>query len=467
MKKKIILFISMVVIACVMCFGYISGHYSTDDYYIMNIGYHNYSINNNLAEGRTVMFLIDQFYNFFNISYDAFIISTVCLAILFTVINIFLVYSLLQHYFKNKKLLWVILFSTIFNFMYLENLYFVESIVMSLSLVFYTLSAKYFFKEDKNNLIKSFIFNVLAVFCYNSFECYFIVLVSFISLMQNKKFNKTVVFDILKAGLMVAFSVLLVFAQIGITNKLLALEHTRMTGSILNNIFVIAYFGIPKVLIESCFLLPKYLFIVCILFLLILSTINKKRKKLFIENLYLLLICILSCFCISIFTLSSFGTGRMMYGVGMAIGIILLNLLKNIEKEKKYYYILIFFSIIWTSFNVINYSYMTYLSKKQNTIDQKETLKLDKLINEYEKDNNIVVDTYICIFDNTDLKSSIIVRDALKSEWSSAGVINYYTGRSLKRKKITESENNNYIKIMKDKDYYFDSNKLFIKIYDW
>lgn len=465
--NKIWLFIVLFLVAYFMCYGYVSGHYSTDDYNIMNVGYNYYSIHNNLIEGRPVMFLIDQLYNLFNISYDTFIKSTVTIAILFTVLNIFLFYDLIEKYFKNKKILWIILFSTIFNFMYLENLYFVESIVMSFSLVFYTLSAKYFFLEGEVNIIKSLLFNILAIFCYNAFECYFIVIVSLISLMKNGKINKNLFISIFKAGLIVIVSVLLNYVQIVIVNKLLLVDFSRVYGSIFNNFLIVIYYGIPKIVFGTCNLLPKFMFFISLILLLFLSFINKNRDKIFVENVFLAVICILSSFCPSIFTLSSLGTGRIVYGIGMTIGILLLNFLKNTENKKLFLYLVVFLSIVWTSINIINYSSKTYLSKKQNEIEKKEILKLDKAIKKYENDNDIVVDTCVSILVVDYNETSVILENALNAEWSVTGAINYYSRRKLRKEVLIEDEAKEYIKLVEKNNYYIDNNKLYLIITDW
>ena len=192
-NRKYTLCIVIVLISLIMCVGYITGHYSTDDYHIMNVGYKEYSINNNLIEGRPIMFLIDQLFLKLNISYDAFIIITVVIAILLTDLNVLLVYKLVNDKYtnKNKLLLFTLLFSTIFNFMYIENLYFVESIVMALSLVLYTLSCKYFFRDGKWNKLIALLFNILATMSYNGFECYYIILIAFI---YHRFFDRILIF---------------------------------------------------------------------------------------------------------------------------------------------------------------------------------------------------------------------------------------------------------------------------------
>ena len=64
------------------------------------------------------------------------------------------------------------------------------------------------------------------------------------------------------------------------------------------------------------------------------------------------------------------------------------------------------------------------------------------------------------------IHSSSIVRNALEAEWSVLGVIEFYTGRDLKQVSLSEKEGKFYLEKM-DGNYYFDQNRLIIKVYDW
>lgn len=471
-NKKYLLCIVIVFISLIMCFGYISGHYSTDDYNIMNIGYHTYSVNNNLIEGRPIMYLIDQLFLKLNLSYNIFIISTVVIAILLTDLNILLLYNLIKDKFKktNKVLLTVILFTTIFNFMYIENLYYVESIVMSLSLVLYTLSAKYFFKEGKKNLLIAILLSILATLSYNGFECYYIVIITLLSLLSNKKINKKVFIDILKAGFIIILSVLLNYVQITICSNLLDITNNRITtfSPLYNILYIITH--VPYLIVISSCLYPKYLFVIGLAFLLGISyyyDYKKNQNKLLRENGILVVICITSCYCISIVSLSSFGTGRLSYGVGMTTGIILLNILYKLKEKKRLYKIIVCFCILWSTFNVLNYFNRTMLSKKNNEFEKKEVMELDNYLKKFEIENNTEVKKIAFVFPPTFSYKSIIDVDALRTYWSSIGVIKFYIGRSMEEVRLSEEDNNKYYEIMNDKTYYIENDLLFISLYDW
>ena len=469
-KKDIFAFILMLSLSLVMCLGFVSGHYSTDDFNIMNIGYNKYSLFFNLREGRPIMYLVDQLFLRLNISYDVFIKTAVISAIVLTCITIILLYHLIEKYStKKKSMLYIILFTMIFNFMYIENLYFVESIVMALSLLLYTLSAKYFFKEGIKNILLSVFLTILATLSYNGLECYFIIIIAFISLLKNKRINKSVIFDILKAGIMIIASVAINLLQVKITCYFLKVPDVRAIRfkPFYNMLYII--YNLPVVLLETSKLFPKYLFMGSLILLLILSIIydiKKHKEKLFLENIFLTIISIFSCFCVSIVSLSSFGSGRLLFGIGMTIGLLLLNSYLEV-KDKSFKRVLIVLSIIWLLLNSFNYFNRTLLSKHYNKVEENEIIELNKEIKEYELENDIEVTKMICVTYDGIKDVSAIDSKALKTGWSCNGVVNFYTGRELKKKELTKKEMKKYHEKIKDKDYLLEDDTLIIEMYDW
>ena len=55
---------------------------------------------------------------------------------------------------------------------------------------------------------------------------------------------------------------------------------------------------------------------------------------------------------------------------------------------------------------------------------------------------------------------------ALRTQWASQGIINYYTNRNLKEKNVTKEEKNKYLySVDKIKDYLCMGNTLYISVY--
>ncbi len=92
------------------------------------------------------MYLIDLFAYSIHLPITAFVIITLLLALVISCIAVILLKNIVSKY-KNtenkylKGFVLLISYFTIFNFMYIENMYFVECIVMAASLLFHIISA--------------------------------------------------------------------------------------------------------------------------------------------------------------------------------------------------------------------------------------------------------------------------------------------------------------------------------------
>ena len=80
--KNLILFFILFVISGAVFWNYISMHYATDTYNIMNIGYEKYAINNSLSDGRIFMFFIGMFANAINMPINVYVIGLTVIALI-------------------------------------------------------------------------------------------------------------------------------------------------------------------------------------------------------------------------------------------------------------------------------------------------------------------------------------------------------------------------------------------------
>lgn len=474
-KRNIIFLIIVLVIALVTHWEYICGHYSTDDYNIINIGYDEYSIVNNLREGRPVMCLIDQLALRLNMSYDLFIQLTVILAILITSITVIIFYNIICKYlntdsFKEQIIILLISYLIFFNFMYIENLYFVESIVMALTLLLYVISANCLIK--RKSIILSIVLAVVGTFCYNGFLCVYIILNCVLSLLKNKGEYIKVVKDVIFAGLIIILSVLCNLIQIKYVCNIYNMTNTRMGNlkltNIIQNILNIIV-RIPAVLAYNVELFPKYcylIFIMCNFILALVYAIKNNNKKILLDICTITLVGIASCFCIFVISLSSFWTGRLLYGIGMTIGTIFLVVFSNIEKSYRKILVLVF--VIFFIINCINTVYVINTHKEVNMLEKTEVEQLDEYIKNYENQNGCIVKKITCIPDisfnnlyyNQIKRHTVITYRALACNWAYAGAVNFYTGRNLEQiqysneivefYKNTNTEANNGIICYKD-----------------
>lgn len=146
-KKDIIIYIIIFIVSLVIFIPFLKTHYSTDSYYLANKGYINYVINNSLKDGRVFMSLIGYIAHLFSLPINTYIITLTILALFTSCLTIMTLKNIVLKYKKTKRnivevLVTIICYFTIFNFMFIENMLFVECFVMSLSILFYMLAAK-------------------------------------------------------------------------------------------------------------------------------------------------------------------------------------------------------------------------------------------------------------------------------------------------------------------------------------
>ena len=476
------------ILGLLICYGYVSGHYSADDYNIINKGYNEYSIVNNLKEGRPIMFLIDQFALHLNMDYMIFIRLTVIIAILFTSINVVIIYNQFIDNIKTNNTIKVVLllaiFAMIFNFTYIENLYFVESIVMALALVCYSLSAKYLIAKGKANLIKGFVFSLLAILLYNGFECYFITITVLFTIISNYKYNdkiyKELYRNVLIAIGMIVITVLINIVQIKITCIKFNIVNNRLGNFafIFRNIeYILKH--LPEIIINTMGLFPKYLYIVIIVVLsyaIIAKSVLQKDYKQNINLLLLIVISIFSCFAVSIISLSSFGTGRLSYGIGMTIGLILLlPFVESFWKKKNIFtYFWIFFIIAYFVFNIYNYIYILNSHKQVNALEKEEVNQIQKYVRCYEKESNIQVKKLAFVYiDNKygryyekKKKKCGVTTKGTACEWSCLGTIKFYSNLELEKTNLTTEQFERFLECNTTKPVCIDD-MLICTVYDW
>ena len=465
MKKKIIIYFCIVIIASMIFFPFFTMHYSTDIYRLIKMGYKRYSIEYSLNDGRIFMYIIGQLADKMNININAYVVILTVLAIIISCICIIKLIGIMAKYKKKDEIIItsLIAYVTIMNFMYLENLYFTEGIVMSISILLFILAAEYL--NEKENIIKVIILVLLGVFCYQGTINVFITFYFVFALIKNKKINKEIIKNMIIVMLISLFCIAINMLQIKICGKIYGLEQTR-TGSIseifANIIYIIA--NIYKILIYSSELFPKYLFLIFLISILIITAIwDKKENNKFSNTINILLItvvAIISSVIINIVSLSSFGLGRMVFSIGALIGLIFIYLYCTttiFEKQTNYKYVMITILIIYVIMNILNTLNILISHKQANKLDKEETLKVNEYMLEYEQNNNIEIKNIAIAYDKNvtwcynELKhKSLYTHRALMIWWCNVDTINYYTSRNLQKVQMKPEIYDTYFK---DKDW--------------
>lgn len=484
-KRNIILFVILFIITIIIFYPFLIGHYATDTYNISNVGYKNYALNWFLKDGRIFSYLLTFIFSILNISINNFSIISLFLALLISIISIIKLKDIINQYKTDENKFNFIItagisYITIFNFMYLENLYFIESVIMSVSILLIIIASDNLVRNGKKGFVINIILIILAVFCYQGTIGFYLALVLLLSLVYNKTNIKAVIFDILKVVLTMAIAILLNILMVNVVTKITGITQTRLgsISSIFSNIIYIIQ-NMWLILIDSIGLFPKYLQLIFVISVLILSTIyilkNKNEKKSnIIKFVILILIIFASGFVTYVLSLTSFFTGRLRFSIGALIGLMFmyLYLTTKIFNDKIFKYIMITILYIYILTTISQYIIIMSDSKKVNVQEEQNVNEIATYIDEYEKKNNISINkiaigiekgqsdkTY---YDNIKSKN-ILTYNALKCDWSVDGVIYFYSGIKLEKYYISNIDN----LLKEDEEYKCIDDTLYIKVYNY
>lgn len=461
-KKEILIYFIVVASAIIIFKNYIIGHYAVDTYAIANLGYKEYAIKIFLKAGRPFSCMLLLIADLINLPIKVLVMLSTIMAIFISALSIM---KLREIILKNKNvadkynelIVIAISFCTVFNFMYIENLYFAEASIMATAVYLSIVAANQLLNLEKHNMIKSLMILLIAIFSYNAVINVYITSVVFLLIIdKNSRTKKEIAKLFLSACTICLITIVLNFAQIKCICNGLALLQNRISSQ--TNYFTnIAYIFLNcgDVLISTANLFPKYYFIAFLIATLIPSMLYlyKTNKKINEEIILFILVSIMSSFAISVFTLSSFGTGRLLTPIGMLIGYLfmIIYIKTDIFESKKIigYYLKVILSI-YLIINVANFYNITKEQQEINEIEKSKVKEINEYINCYEKENNIQV-KHITMKYVKGCKDKAFYKKitstnciAVYAEASYDGVINFYTGRKLKKIGITEELNQKY-----------------------
>lgn len=465
-KRNLIIYLILILITIIMCFPYLTEHYSSDDYTIIGYGYYKYGIEKFLNDGRVFSSVITLLAGYWNLPIKVFIQGLFYIGILISCLCVIKIKNIITKIKPEKNLKETVLvlgisYCIIFNFMYLENMYFAEIPIMALGILLFIKSSE---KLVESKYLKSLAYLIIGELCYQGTINFFITFTFLLLIIKNKGIDKEVIKKVIISGLFCLISVGINLIQIKICGKIFGLEQSRLGGiqKIPGNIIYIML-HIGNVLTDTCDFFPKYGFLIFLLILYITTFIYDLVKiKEYSNSFNLLLISIVTIFssvAINIVSLSSFGLGRMVFSIGALIGLIFMYLYcsTNIFGESKIFkYFLLFALSIYIVMNFLNYTLQMYCNKKANEMDKEEALQVNEYILEYEKNNNIEVKNIAFTYDknitwnyNLFFDTSYTSR-ALMIWWCNIDALNYYTGRKLE---TVQMDKNIYYAYFKGKDW--------------
>lgn len=472
MKKRIkdlIIFFVLLIITIAIFWNYVSMHYATDTYNIMNIGYRQYAINNSLSDGRIFMFLIGILADKLSIPINVYVITLTVIGLFVSCIAVIVLKNIIIRVSKKDSKLQeflaiLIAYCTIFNFMYVENLYFVEAAVMACSILFYILAVDQIIERTQFYGIKSLILAILATFCYQGTIGLFALFGVVLSISKNGKNIKEIIKDFAIIIVITLFAFVANLVQIKIATTLADTTQQRLNGvenlllyfvRILLNFKDMIY---NTILVENCGLFPKYLMIIFILVITIFAgiySVKVKNYKIVPNIAFICIITVLLTFAMCIVSITSYDTGRIHLPVGAVIGTIFIYLFCRTNiffDETVIKYILIFVLIAYNIITIINTVFLLYEHKEVNKLEKEQCEGLEEYIRSYEEENNVkIIEARYFKLSNMKpygyfeeiLNESVLTYDGVACTWSAIGTINFYTGRNFEDNYLEAYPNRN------------------------
>lgn len=465
-------FLGIVIVATIVNWNYITMHYATDTYNIINVGYERYALEWSLKDGRIWMSFIGLLANKLQIPISIYVSTLTVLAILVSCIAIIRLKNIILQYKEKHSILLegiavLISYITIFNFMYIENLYFVENLVMAFSIWLIIEAANQIVEKRQYHYIKAIFLIIIAVLSYQGTIGFFFAITFVFTLLKNQNNLKQIGIDVIKSGSIALISVIfnmIIVRQVGI---LLNLQQNRLGNieQILENIKYISN-HILDILIGTCGLYPQYLFLGFLGIVLGIGVVYSfyyKGRELHIPKMILIAcLTIVSSFVVFLMTLSSFYTGRLHFCIGTLIGLLYIYLYGQTEIFEKKGILSKVASIIligYSACGIFQSIFVLSQHKIVNQLEREQVNQINAYIEEYEKKNDIEIKK-ICIitfqgkndkvYDKEIENKSVLTYNAIRSNWSSDGVINFYTGRKLEKTCITEKTLEIYLEDKKE-----------------
>ena len=487
-KKNIIFFSIAIILAIITYKGFIEIHYSTDMYRIIDMGYKEYILKFSFTDGRIFVALYLFIGDLLNIKPEVYKSIIVIISIIINSISVMKLKNIILKYKQAKNfyiefIVFLISYCIVFNFMQIELLYYIETASMSMAILLLIFAADIFINKGNKYFLKSSILSILSVICYQAIISLFIALIITLSLIKNKNY-KDVIKDVIKSGIIILLSILANILIIRFTTTILNTVQNRIAFDFVtirnNTIYILN--NILWIFTNQANLYVKGMFIslLSILSILALSESCIKKEKHIINILLIIVITIITNFAMHIPTISAYYAGRTKFAVGAILGLMFMYMYiktEIYEKENLKGNLIVIALITYITTNAIVAMKITTEHKEVNKLEQIEALRIEEYIGNYEKDNSMEIKNIGVLtiynerekgyFDEISNKS-VMAQNAMKTEWSVDGAINFYTGRKLKKIDLTQDEKIKYISYIEDYDYYkCIGDTLYIKVYNY
>lgn len=428
------------VVSLIIFIPWLQGHMSGDNYKIINMGYEKYINEFSLNDGRVFCALMIMIYSKLRIPIDvAITISLVC-ALLICSISVVYLKSIIESKKKSKGIIQEVIvalisFVTIYNFMQIDALYFIEAPLIEVNVLLCLISANIIVINKSKSFFKAMLIVIASAFCYQGTMFTILVFTFLISIMDSRIKAKEVCFNLFKAIAVMAIGIILETVFIKVYGNINGTSQNRINiglNTIVNNIVHIRN-TIKKLLLYNFNYFSKGTFLVVINTLSIIvfiHTIRSKKPSSFIVKYFMIILVLLIINeLLPIITLSSYGGGRLNLPFGMIIGALFCYIYSNseiLDSESIIKYITIGLLALYFVMIVYNFEKIMLLQKQSTELDIKTVDEINKYISQYEEKNNIKV---------TKIVELISVLDRNKGYNKNVKDKNMLNGSNLKRVK--------------------------------
>lgn len=473
-KKNLILFVILIIITNLIFIPWLSGHMATDSYNIWNLGYKEWTKTNSLIDGRFLVAITTLIMDYFNVPINIYILIMLEIAIIVSCVSVLLLFQTIKNIKAPKGLYSQILliiacYYTIFHFMYIENLYFLECGIMALSILLYILSAKTLIEKNRLWIIKSFAFLCISLMCYQGTISMFFLTVLVLAICKDSKL-KVIIIDILQALIIALICIAISQLEIKAVEHICQIRQNRgINFYIIGSNISVIFNNLTRVLENVGYCLPKYAYI-CILsiteVLLIIKIVMQNKQKpdnknaiAVLQTLAIIVVGIGAGFIVSVMNTSAFWSGRIRYSIGALIGFlwIFMWVKTDFAQNKNVYNVILAVCLIaYGVMNSINYVCIMVEQNKVNVLDKETTLEVKQQVLDYEKKQNIKIkkvaiivsygdNTSRAFYPNIKYSGSIMMPSAIKTKWSAAGCYNYYSNSNLDTYEPSKEEKTEFL----------------------
>jgi len=437
MKKTIITLLIVFLISGIIYANFITGYFSIDSEKITRLGYKEYAIQYSLYDGRIFMYIILMIANLFNTNLTTLYIVLFVISLFIYSCSVLLLYNTINELKTedrkiHKIIVFLLAYTYIFNFTTINNMEFIECIIMSASVILFIISAKKIVL--KNKPIIGFVICLTGILCYQgTFNVFITTAIMFLALKKNEEqekhyfIKKVVLIGLITLGVVILDIIVVKTLQAFIESS----QGNRFELNIIENIKSLIK-GIPMVVCDSLKLFPKFLQLIIITIITTLMYIyyikNKKIKE-FWMLILLIITCYLSCLALGITNsrLILETNGRMFNSTGALMSVILIYIyVKTDIFNKKYGTILKTIIFIYFIISLFNTFYITKILKTDNILEKQISFKIKE---ELEKNNiNKVAIDYVIGVEGPGISKNKIVLCLYNTR-----IYKFYTGEELNK----------------------------------